>query len=680
MSITAVLSAFNNEVTISNVVLQTLAHADRVIVVDDGSTDGTAEKARLAGAEVIRHNINQGKEAALRTGFALAAQNGAKVIVTMDSGGRHDPADIRKLAEPILCGEADMVKGSYNGSGEGITGTNIDFRAFSRNCFNYLITEEGNILNTINEKGLKVIEVQIGHNGSKDSQSPSTMTSIGIINHKLNYLTLGSIITITKKYVEKVYVVNDTENEAISEIVRLCGAKIINVSENGNKSILKEIMQLEKNHKGKFFVTLYGDGTHDPGKIPQLVDPIMKSEFDIVVDSSSIKPDPYVNENALLFSKGKAYQKQKKNGGSGFAACSIKCLETLDFSNNGKDITKQILQNAKNANLKVKYLHFDTNQPSGLLDMYDIGVVVPAYNEELLIEETINGIPKYVNKIYIIDDCSRDRTPEIIKGMTDPRIVSIRHEKNKGVGAAIVTGYKQALEDNMDIVAVMAGDNQIDPEQLPRLLMPIIEGKADYTKGNRLLSKDFRSGMSEWRSIGNGMLTLITKIGSGYWHIMDPQNGYAAISKNALEVIDLDSIYPYYGYCNDMLVKLNTFEMRVMDIVMPARYGRERSKIKYSSYIMKVAPMIFRRFLWRLKTKYMVLDFHPLVFFYIASMVLVPAGVLFGVWIFHQKWNRIPVSVNYPLLDVFILLMGLLFLLFAMLFDMQADNSRRQMI
>ncbi len=630
MPITAILSAFNNEVTKSNVVLKTFAHAHRVIVVDDGSTDNTAEKARLAGAEVIRHNISLGKEAALRTGFALAAQNGANVIVNMDSDGRHDPVDIGNLAEPILRGEADLVKGNYD--------------------------------------------------GWKDRQSLSTMTSIGIINHKLNYLTLGSIITVTKKYVQNVYVVNDNENEAITEIVRLCGAKIIKVSENGNKSILKEIMHLEKDNRVKFFVTLYGDGTHDPGKIPQLVDPVMRSEFDIVVDSSPIKPDPYVNENALFLSKGKEYQKRKKINGSGFAACSIKCLETLDFSNNGTDITKQILKNAENANLKVKYLHFDKNQTNGLLDMHNIGVVVPAYNEELLIKETINGIPKYVNKIYIIDDCSRDRTPQIIKGMTDPRIVSIRHEKNKGVGAAIITGYKQALEDNMDVVAVMAGDNQMDPEQLPRLLMPIIEGKADYTKGNRLLSKDFRSGMSKWRSIGNGMLTLITKIGSGYWHIMDPQNGYTAISKHALEVIDLDSIYTYYGYCNDMLVKLNTFEMRVMDIVMPARYGRERSKIKYSRYIMKVAPMIFRGFLWRLKTKYMVLDFHPLVFFYASSMVLVPAGVLFGMWIFHQKWNRIPVSANFPLLDVFILLMGLQFLLFAMLFDMQADNSRSNRI
>ncbi len=679
MTITAILPAFNEEVSIGSIVFHAKQHADKVIVVDDGSTDSTAEKARLAGAEVIRHNINMGKEAALRAGLRIATQNGAEIIVTMDSDGRHDPADIEKLAEPILRGEADLVNGNYNGYGACITDTQIDFRAFSRKCFNYLIPE-GNILNSIKEKGLKVIEVPIGSNGSKDRKSQSTMTSIGIINHKLNYLTLGSIITVTKKYVEKVYVVNDNENEAISEIVRLCGAKIINMSEKGNKSILKKIMQLEKDNKAEFFVTLYGDGTHDPGKIPQLVDPIKKSEFDVVMDSSSIKSDPYVNENALFLSKGKAYQRQEKNNGSGFAACSIKCLKTLDFSNNGKDITKQILTNAKNANLKVKYLHLDKNQTNGLLDMHNIGVVVPAYNEELLIEETINGIPKYVNKIYIIDDCSNDRTPQIIEGMTDPRIVSIRHEKNKGVGAAIVTGYKQALGDNMDIVAVMAGDNQMDPEQLPRLLMPIIEGKADYTKGNRLLSKDFRSGMSKWRSIGNGVLTLITKIGSGYWHIMDPQNGYTAISKHALEVIDLDSIYPYYGYCNDMLVKLNTFEMRAMDIVMPARYGRERSKIKYSRYIIKVAPMIFRRFLWRLKTKYVVLDFNPLVFFYAASMVLVPAGVLFGMWIFYHKWNRIPVSVNFPLLDVFILLMGLQFLLFAMLFDMQADNSRSNRI
>lgn len=260
--------------------------------------------------------------------------------------------------------------------------------------------------------------------------------------------------------------------------------------------------------------------------------------------------------------------------------------------------------------------------------------------------------------------------------MTDPRILSVRHDKNLGVGAGIITGYKLALEDDMDIVAVMAGDNQMDPEQLPRLLMPIIEEKADYTKGNRLISKEFRYGMTKWRFLGNAMLTMITKIGSGYWHVMDPQNGYTVISRPALEVINMDSIYPYYGYCNDMLIKLNTFGMRVEDVLMPARYGREKSKIKLSRYISKVAPMIFMGFLWRLKTKYVVLDFHPLVFFYISSMALLPAGVLFSLWILIQKIYHNPVSPNFPLLAVFIDLMGLQFLLFAMLFDMQADKSR----
>jgi glycosyltransferase involved in cell wall biosynthesis len=254
--------------------------------------------------------------------------------------------------------------------------------------------------------------------------------------------------------------------------------------------------------------------------------------------------------------------------------------------------------------------------------------------------------------------------------------VLTRHEKNKGVGAAIINGYKMALEDEIDIVAVMAGDNQMDPDQLPRLLLPIMEGKADYTKGNRLISKEFRKGMSQWRSFGNALLTLITKIGSGYWDIMDPQNGYTAISRAALEAINLDSIYTYYGYCNDMLIKLNTYGMRTVDVVMPARYGNEKSKIRYGKYIIKVAPMILRGFLWRLKIKYITMGFHPLVLFYISSMIMVPIGFLFCLWIFIEKFYNLPVSANYPLLAVFISLMGIQLLLFAMLFDMQEGRHQ----
>jgi len=500
------------------------------------------------------------------------------------------------------------------------------------------------------------------------------MTSIGIINHRMNHIALGSVIAVAKKNIDKVYVILKNEDEKISELAQLMGVEVIEQSSNGY--ISNKLLRYGKENNVKVVVTLFGDGSHDPSNLKQLISPVKEDEFDLAIDG--VQSSSNARNKAYFLSRGKANQMTQINDTVGFGICSFKCFEGIKISNNGKNIAEQMLSHAKNNSLRIKYLNLNKDKTFELFNLYKIGVVVPAYNEEVLIEETINGIPKYVNRIYLVDDCSKDKTPEIIKTMKDPRIVSIRHEKNRGVGAAIITGYRLALKDNMDIVAVMAGDNQMDPEHLPGLLMPIIEGKADYTKGNRLINKDFRIGMSTWRFTGNAILTLITKIGSGYWHIMDPQNGYTAISRQALEIMDLDAIYPYYGYCNDMLIKLNTFEMTVLDVVMPARYGREKSKIKYSKFIMKVAPMIFRGFLWRLKTKYVVLDFHPLIFFYVASMVLVPAGVLFGIWIFIEKWFQIPVSPNFPLLAVFITLMGLQFLLFAMLFDMQVDKSRRR--
>ncbi len=307
-----------------------------------------------------------------------------------------------------------------------------------------------------------------------------------------------------------------------------------------------------------------------------------------------------------------------------------------------------------------------------------IGVVVPAYNEEMLIGETLSGIPDYVDKIYVVDDGSTDRTTEIVKEFAkkDSRIILIRHERNRGVGAAIVSGYKRALEDGMDIVAVMAGDNQMDPKYLPDLLDPIVEGKADYAKGNRLLSPEYRRGMSKWRFFGNSILTFLTKIASGYWHIIDPQNGYTAISRRALERIDLDSIYPWYGYCNDLLVKLNVYGFRVVDVPHPARYGKERSKIKYSKYIVKVSWLLLRDFIWRLKMKYIVLSFHPLVFFYLFGAILCILGFFGGIYSLYYKFILGGSIFVRGVLSLLIFIIGLQFLLFAMLFDMQQENGK----
>ncbi len=253
-----------------------------------------------------------------------------------------------------------------------------------------------------------------------------------------------------------------------------------------------------------------------------------------------------------------------------------------------------------------------------------IGVVVPAYKEELLIKETLKSIPDYVDRVYVVNDCSPDRTGEIIAEFAkhDDRVVPLTHEVNKGVGAAIVTGYEEALKEGMDIAAVMAGDNQMDPEFLPELLDPIVDKKADYTIGNRLMSQEYRQQMSKWRFFGNSILTLLTKIASGYWQMMDPQNGYSAISARALDHISLKSVYPRYGYCNDLLVRLNVWGFRMRNVPHPARYGRETSGIKYSSYIVKLSWLLLTKFLWRLKMKYVVLSFHPLVFFYFFGAIL----------------------------------------------------------
>lgn len=308
-----------------------------------------------------------------------------------------------------------------------------------------------------------------------------------------------------------------------------------------------------------------------------------------------------------------------------------------------------------------------------------ISVVIPAYNEEVLINDTIASVPDCVDKIYVVNDCSSDRTAEIIQALEkeNHRIISINHECNKGVGAAIISGYKKSLEDNMDIAVVMAGDNQMEPAFLQSFLDPIIDGRADYTKGNRLLAAESRRGMSRWRFFGNSMLTYLTKISSGYWQMMDPQNGYTAISKQALEDLDLDSVYPRYGYCNDILCKLNVHGLRVLDISHPAKYGRERSKIKYGSYIFKVSNLLLFDFLWRLKVKYIIQTFHPLVLFYFLGAVFSILGVAFGVYSVYYKIILSGPIFEKGILALLIFIMGIQLLLFAMVLDMQNDNRQQ---
>lgn len=305
-------------------------------------------------------------------------------------------------------------------------------------------------------------------------------------------------------------------------------------------------------------------------------------------------------------------------------------------------------------------------------------IVVPAYNEEKLISRVISSIPDYIDKIIVIDDGSTDRTSEVVNSFINKRIILIRHEKNRGVGASIATGYSKALELGADITAVMAGDAQMDPAYLPRLFNPIIEGQADYTKGNRLLFKSHRESMPRFRLMGNAVLSFLTKISSGYWHVMDPQNGYTAISHWALEKLDLESIYEGYGYCNDILIKLNVFSIKVKDVEIPAVYGEEKSKIKVPKYTLRLSYLLTKKFFWRLKEKYVMRDFHPLVLFYLFGFLLFPLGILLGLDLLYYRITAGSFSVPSVILTALLIITGLQFILFAMFFDMEANRMEQR--
>ena len=186
-----------------------------------------------------------------------------------------------------------------------------------------------------------------------------------------------------------------------------------------------------------------------------------------------------------------------------------------------------------------------------------VAVVVPAFEEEHLVAETLRGIPDFVDRIYVVDDASPDETAARARAVGDPRVEVIVHEQNGGVGAAIVTGYLRAREERIDVTCVMAADNQMDPDELASLVGPVARGEVDYTKANRLITGEAWTLIPHSRYLGNAVLSLLTKIASGYWHVADSQAGYTALSLAALDRLDLERIYRRYGFPNDMLVHLN---------------------------------------------------------------------------------------------------------------------------
>ncbi len=258
-------------------------------------------------------------------------------------------------------------------------------------------------------------------------------------------------------------------------------------------------------------------------------------------------------------------------------------------------------------------------------------VIVPAYNEEFLIENTLSGIPDFVDKIYVTDDCSIDDTAKIVKAIAtkDKRVILIQHKENQGVGGAIISGFKKAIEDDIELASIMAGDDQMRPKHLPDLLDPIVEGKTEFTKGNRL-KKGFWKGMSSFRLFGNKLLSLLNKIVSGYWGISDPQNGYIGISIDFIKRMDLESMYRGYAFENDFMIKANVVNVRMQNVDIPAYYGDEQSKIKYGPFIISTSWHLFKSYFWRFWKKYFK-KLHFMSFLIVLGLGALIGGLIWGI-------------------------------------------------
>ena len=309
-----------------------------------------------------------------------------------------------------------------------------------------------------------------------------------------------------------------------------------------------------------------------------------------------------------------------------------------------------------------------------------IALVIPAYNEERLIRPTLERAPDLIDAIIVVDDASTDGTVAVVQecALADPRIELIRHQVNRGPGAAIVTGYRRVLSGDEAIAVVCGGDDQMPLEQIPNLLDPLVRGEADYVKGNRFMQRGgslamIPPDMPRSRVVGNMLITILTKIASGYYKVADVVEGFTAIGREALERVDWDGAWPGYGYPMDFLIRLNAYGLRVRDVPRRAIYlpGERQSQIKGLGYALRVSPMLLRGFFWRLGHKYVLWDFHPLVFSYYAGLLLLPAGLLFGLYLVWQQWTGVGVSGPRAVLCALLIITGLQFLLFAMLLDME---------
>jgi glycosyltransferase involved in cell wall biosynthesis len=301
-----------------------------------------------------------------------------------------------------------------------------------------------------------------------------------------------------------------------------------------------------------------------------------------------------------------------------------------------------------------------------------VAAVVPAYNESKLIGKTIMTMPDYVDFIVVVNDKSTDDTSAQARSVGDPRVHVIDHEVNQGVGGAIITGHRKALELGSDVDVIMAGDAQMDPQYLPDLLDPICEHGYEFTKANRFYSRVGYSTMPFMRAAGSIALSFATKVASGYWNLFDPQNGYTAVKRSALIRLPLDRIALGYAFENDLLIWLNIVNARAKDVSVPALYGEEVSTMSLRKVTWTIGSLLVTGFWRRMLRKHVLQSFSAVALLFFTGLALVAFGTLVGCWVLYETLGPPVATTGSVLLSVGPMLTGIHMLVNALMLDIQS--------
>ena len=307
-----------------------------------------------------------------------------------------------------------------------------------------------------------------------------------------------------------------------------------------------------------------------------------------------------------------------------------------------------------------------------------IAVVVPSYKVTSHVVQTLSEIGKEVSYIFVVDDACPDGSGKLVQEkVSDSRVKVIFHEENLGVGGAMITGYKAALETDADIIVKLDGDGQMDPALIGELIAPIINGRADYTKGDRLDSLTGLSQMPSIRLFGNAGLSLLTKISTGYWNITDPTNGYTAIHRDVLKMLPLDMLSQRFFFESDMLFRLSLYRAVVWDVPMQARYGTEKSNLSIIKTLWEFPWKHFKNFHKRLFYNYYLRDVSAASIELPLGIVLWWFGLIFGISSYNQSMETgVAATTGTVMISVVPLILGFQLLLAFVSHDVSSVPNR----